>query len=287
MSFTSAAHTGATEMELIVNQLVQTELLENTVILNSVTDHSDKIVDGIKSLEIMRFEADATAGSGRLGDPADMNQDGTTPAPFQTAVLATDRIDLNKHKILPYRVQDTVAMQSRSNLSAELASKAGKEFAIYMDKEIRDVLRTLTANIVMSGPGATMSLADITEARKQLNDANVPQSDRILLISTKQEKAMLNIENFIHADKYGARTALLNGEIGQVFGFRVLVSNLVDEDESFAYHREAVGYAIQKNVDFESDRPSVALRVTDYSYAATWGCTLMYDGKKGVTFSAV
>jgi hypothetical protein len=287
MSFTSAAHTGATEMELIVNQLVQTELLENTVILNSVTDHSDKIVDGIKSLEVMRFEADKTPGSGRLGAPSDMNQDGVTPAPFQTAVLTTDRIDLNKHKILPYRVQDTVAMQSRANLSAELASKAGKEFAIYMDEEIRDVLRTLTASITMSGPGATMALTDITEARKQLNDENVPQANRILLISTKQEKSMLNIENFIHADKYGAREALLNGEIGQVFGFRVLVSNLLDDDESFAYHRECVGYAIQKNIDFETDRPSVALRVTDYSYAATWGCTLMYDGKKGVKFSNV
>lgn len=284
MSFTSAAHTGSAEMELIVSQLVQTELLENTVILNSVTDHSDKIVDGIKSFEVMRFEADTTVGSGRLGDPADMNQDGVTPAPFQTAVLTTDRIDLNKHKILPYRIQDTVAMQSRANLAAELASKAGKEFAIYMDKEIRDLLRTLTSVITYDN-ATDMQLTDITEARKRLNDENVPQSDRILLISTAQEKSMLNIENFIHADKYGARTALLNGEIGQVFGFRVLVSNLLDANESFAYHRECVGYGIQKNIDFESDRPSVALRVTDYSYAATWGCTLMYDGKKGVRFN--
>ena len=283
MSITSAAHTGATEMELI-SQIVQAELLENTVVLNSVTDHSDKLVPGIKSVEVIRFEADNTTGSGRMGDPTDMNQDGVTPAAFQTAALTTDKIDLNKHKILPYRIQDTVAMQSRANLEAELARKAGREFAIYMDKEIIAVLATLTDSITYDN-AADLSLPDITEARKRLNRNNVPEGDRILLISPENEKAMLDLPNFIEADKYGAREALMNGEIGRVFGFRVLVSNLLAAAESYAYHRECVGYAVQKQVDFESDRPSVALRVTDYSYAATWGCTLMYDGKKGVKFS--
>ena len=283
MSITSAAHTGATEMELI-SQIVQAELLENTVVLNSVTDHSDKLVPGIKSVEVIRFEADNTTGSGRMGDPTDMNQDGVTPAAFQTAALTTDKIDLNKHKILPYRIQDTVAMQSRANLEAELARKAGREFAIYMDKEIIAVLATLTDSITYNN-AADLSLPDITEARKRLNRNNVPEGDRILLISPENEKAMLDLPNFIEADKYGAREALMNGEIGRVFGFRVLVSNLLAAAESYAYHRECVGYAVQKQVDFESDRPSVALRVTDYSYAATWGCTLMYDGKKGVKFS--
>ena len=93
-----------------------------------------------------------------------------------------------------------------------------------------------------------------------------------------------NIENFIHADKYGAREALLNGEIGRVFGFKVIVSNLLSASQAFAYHREAVGYAMQQQVTFETDRPDVALRVTDYSYALGWGYSALYDSKKCVKF---
>jgi len=283
-AITSAANTASTEMDLIT-QIVQAELLENTVVLGSVMDHSDKASNGLKTIEIPRFEADMTPGSGRFGDPSDQNPDGVTPVAFKTASLTTDIIELNKWKNMPYRIPDRVAIQSRVPLEAELARKAGKEMAIYMDKEIIAVLDTLTDEIPYDDAAdEKLGLVDITEARKRLNRNNVPQTDRVLLISPDKEQDMLNLENFIHADKYGAREALLNGEIGRVYGFRVLVSNLLTEFQSFAYHRECVGYAMQKSVDFETQRADVNIRATDYSYAVGWGCTLMYDGKKGVKF---
>ena len=282
-AITSAVNTGSTEMTLIT-QIVQAELLENTVIKNSVSDHSDNVMDGIKQIEIPRFEADVTVGSGRFGDPSDQNPDGETPVAFKTASLTTDTITLDQWTNLPYRIPDRVAKQSRVPLEAKLARKAGKEMAIYMDKKILAELATLTAQVTYATLD-TMALADITEARKLLNRANVPQSDRVILISPEKEQDMLNIDNFLHADKYGAREALLNGEIGRVFGFRVLVSNLLAAGESYAYHRECVGYAVQQNIDFETQRADVNVRATDYSYVVGWGCTLMYDGKKGVKFS--
>ena len=283
-AITSAANTASTEMTLIT-QIVQAELLENTVILGSVMDHSDKVQDGLKTIEIPRFEADQTAGSGRFGGPSAQNPDGETPVAFKTASLTTDTINLDKWENLPYRIPDRVAMQSRVPLEAELARKAGKEMAIYMDQEIKAVLDTLTKTIAYDDDvNESMGLVDITEARKELNKENVPQTDRVLLISPDKEQDMLNIENLIHADKYGAREALLNGEIGRVYGFRVLVSNLLGDDEAYAYHRECVGYAMQKQVDFETQRADVNIRATDYSYAVGWGCTLMYDGRKGVKF---
>jgi hypothetical protein len=283
-AITSAANTGSTEMDLIT-QIVQAELLEQTVILGSVMDHSSLLIPGLKSVEIPRFEADTTPGSGRFGDPGTQNPDGETAAPFQTATLTTDVINLDQWKNLPYRIPDRVGMQSRVPLEAELARKAGKEFAIYMDDEIRGVLATLTATRAYADTvNETMQLEDITAVRRILNKENVPQDNRVLLISPEQEEAMLNISNFIKANEYGSREALLNGEIGRVFGFRVLVSNLLAASEAYAYHRECVGYAIQHQVDFETQRADVNIRATDYSYASGWGFTLMYDGRKGVKF---
>lgn len=283
-AITSAANTGSTEMQLIT-QIVQAELLENTVILGSVANHSDKVIPGIKSLDIPRFEADVTPGSGRFGDPETQNPDGETAVAKKTASLTVDTINLDQWKNLAYSVADRVKMQSRVPLEAELASKAGKEMAIYMDKAILSELQTLSQTVAYDDTvNERMQLADITEARRVLNRNNVPQNDRVLLISPEQEEAMLNIDNFIHADKYGAREALLNGEIGRVYGFRVLVSNLLAADEAFAYHRDCIGYAMQHEVDFETQRADVTLRSTDYSYAVGWGFTTMYDGKKGLRF---
>jgi len=284
MSFTSAANTGSTEMDLI-SQIVQAELLENTVVLGTVMDHSDKLAPGIKSLEIPRFEADTTPGSGRFGDPETQNPDGVTPVAKKTATLTTDVINLDQWKNLSYSVADRLKDQSRVPLEAELAAKAGKEMAIYMDGEIISTLDASTTTLAYNDTvNEDLQLNDITAARRVLNRNNVPQGDRYLLISPEKEEDMLNIENFIHADKYGARDALLNGEIGRVFGFRVIVSNLLTAAQAFAYHRECVGYAMQASISFETDRPDVALRVTDYSYAMGWGFTHMYDSKKCVKF---
>lgn len=278
--FTSAANTGATEMTLI-SSIVQQELLEAVVVLPTLDNKSSMVEKGLKQIDIPRFDTDS---SGRFGDPATQNPDGTTAVGYVAADLEVDSIQLNKWKNLSYRIPDRVSQQSRVNLEAELSRKAGKEFAIYMDKEAIAVLATLTDAVNYSGASDTLALADITEARKKLNRNNVPAGDRYLLISPEREQDMLNLPNFIKADEYGARDALLNGEIGRVFGFRVIVSNLLTAAQSFAYHKECVMYAIQDDVNFETQRAPVTIRATDYSFAAGWGLTLAYEGKKGVKF---
>lgn len=283
-AITSAANTAATEMEMI-SRIVQTELLENTVVMPTVMDYSSMVEPGIKSLEIPRFEADQNAGSGRFGGPEAQNADGVTEAALKTATLTTDKIDLDQWVNLSYRIPDRVRDQSRVPLEAELARKAGREMAIYMDQQIINTLDASTTTLAFNDTtNEDLELVDITAARRILNRNNVPQDDRYLLVSPEKEEDMLNIENFIHADKYGAREALLNGEIGRVYGFRVIVSNLLSQEQVFAYHREAVGFAVQKQVQFETDRPSVTLQVTDYGYSAGWGYTHMYDSKKCVKF---
>lgn len=281
-AITSAADTAATEMELIT-QIVQAELLENTVVMGTVTDYSGLVQPGIKSLEIPRFEADTTTGSGRFGGPSAQNVDGETAVAFKSASLVTDTIALDKWVNLPYRIPDRVAAQSRVPLEAELARKAGKEMAIYVDQQLIAELNTLT-QVRNYATDDVMALADIVAARTTLDRQNVPQSDRYLLISPERHADMLNIANFIKANEYGSREALLKGEIGEVYGFRVLISNLLTANQAFAYHKECVAMAMQQQVDFESQRADVNIRATDYSYAAGWGAQLMYDGRKGVKF---
>lgn len=82
----------------------------------------------------------------------------------------------------------------------------------------------------------------IVEARKILNDNNVPKAGRSLLVGSAVEAALLRDDRFVRAQDRGpqpAQSAFEESTIGRVAGFTVLQSNGIDEDEAFAYHRTA------------------------------------------------
>lgn len=78
-------------------------------------------------------------------------------------------------------------------------------------------------------------------ARNRLNRANVPLSQRTLLIGSDREEELLRSERFIRNDSIGASaaTAIEEATIGRIAGFNVVMSNAVDPDFAAAYHRSA------------------------------------------------
>lgn len=283
-TFTSAANTGATEMELI-SSMVQEELLRQAKLRPTVRDVSSMAMKGVKSIELPRFDS-------HFSGPAAQNPDGTTATASQVVDFATDVLNLDKWTTLPYKIPDRVSRQTMINLEAELARSAGRHYANYIDDLIIAQLRLASAaapdhRIQLSGgTNDEITLEDITEARRLLNVANVSESDRYLVVSPDQEKVMLNIDNFIRADAYGARDALLDGEIGRVFGFRVLVHNGLSAAEAIAYHKDAVAYAIQRDVQFETRRASLELQVTEYAFSLGMGCVVLEQGVKQVLLNS-
>lgn len=287
MTFTSAANTGPTEMDLILS-IVQEQLIREGKLLPTVTDYSAQVIEGIKQIEIPRYDSE-------FGDPNSQNADGVTPVTAQTVDFQVDTLTLDKWRTLAYEIPDRVARQSRLPLEAELAASAGRSFAKYMDDEIISVLRAAADGtlglpdhrIQLDGAANDeISLDNIAHARELLNKANVTESDRFMLVSPRQERAMLNITNFIRANEYGAREALLDGEIGRVFGFRVMVHNGLADAEAIAYQRQAAGFAVQKSMTFETRRADLKLQKTEYAFSAGWGTTVLEQGVKQVLLNA-
>ena len=167
--------------------------------------------------------------------------------------------------------------------------------ARYMDTSVQAAYASLTASVIYNGPAdaeipaltATISLSNIAQARLILDKEFVDSRDRYLIISPAQEKAIINLDNFKQADKYGSREALLNGEVGQIYGFTVIKSSLLDDDEAYAVHKKCVNFAMQQGLDMETQREDVEIRSTAYSFAVGWGLTVMDGGAYGVKFSLV
>ena len=282
-TFTSAANTGATEMDMI-SSIVQEELVYSAKLRPTVKDVSSMATKGLKSLELPRFDS-------HFASPADQNPDGVTAVDKQTVNFATDVINLDKWKTLPYEVPDRVSRQTMIPLEAELATAAGKTMGRHMDEDIIVELRKAADGSgglpdhriqLENNTNTEISLGNITEARKLLNKANVSESDRYLLISPCQEKAILDLDTFRNADTYGSDSSRVNGEIGRLYGFRVIVHNALNDAEAIAYQRDAVAIAVQREVRFETRRAQLCLQKTEYAFSVGWGATVLEQGVKQV-----
>jgi hypothetical protein len=95
-------------------------------------------------------------------------------------------------------------------------------------------------------PGHTLTLdgtdpiGTLREARKRLNLANVPQSDRFLAVGADVEEFILNAttvqENIART---GDASALRDAQMGRLAGFQPFVTNALPPGEAYAYHRTA------------------------------------------------
>lgn len=81
----------------------------------------------------------------------------------------------------------------------------------------------------------------IVDARKALNDADVPFAGRALVVGSAIEAAILKDDHFSRYDAAAAAgvTALTEAKLGRIAGFDVYTSNALNEDEAFAFHMTA------------------------------------------------
>ncbi|HET7388432.1 MAG TPA: P22 phage major capsid protein family protein [Nocardioidaceae bacterium] len=86
----------------------------------------------------------------------------------------------------------------------------------------------------------------ILPARKALNDNNVPQGNRYLLVGSAVEVALLGDDRISKAQNSGdslASNALQEATVARVGGFSVVTSNAIGENEAYAFHKTAVTFA--------------------------------------------
>jgi hypothetical protein len=85
----------------------------------------------------------------------------------------------------------------------------------------------------------TKPFNSFVDARKALNDANVPFAQRAALIGSGIEADILKDPQFVHVDQSGSDSALRDAKIGRIAGFDVYVSNALDDDEGYVFHKTA------------------------------------------------
>lgn len=84
------------------------------------------------------------------------------------------------------------------------------------------------------------------DARKALNDADVPVGQRVAVVGSAIEAAILKSKHLKHADTAGSDSALRDAEIGRFAGLpTIYTSNALPEDFGVIFHRSAFVLNIQ------------------------------------------
>ena len=170
-----------------------------------------------------------TVHIGGLADPtiATYTKNVTVIAP-ETLATTDQTLLIDQSKYFAFEVDDVDKRQARSGDG--LLSKAALRSA-YGLTQVADVFMATLA----STGGTVLAPQDVATAdaaflllrnlRLKLDKNSVPTSDRWVVVSPEFYAVVLGDPRFIDASKYGSNTPIMNGEVGQAIGFRVLVSN--------------------------------------------------------------
>lgn len=276
MGVTETSATGAD----LVAAMVQKQLIAKAKLMFTVQDESARAVKGAKSVSFPR-----------TGDLTPVAKAENVDSEAIALTYAADQLTLDQHYQAYVKLEDKADIQSVLNVESDILERASAGMAKLMDTKIYTVLKAGASAsnpdhiIDHYGSSGAITRTKILQARKLLDDQNVPDDDRFLVVNPEQEAELLDIDGFVDADKYGSTSAKLNGEIGRLFGFTVIKTTICEANVSLYYHRSACAFARQMEPKWEKDRSLAALS-NEYSLSALYGAKILDSGKRNVTANA-
>lgn len=258
-----------------ISKIAQKYLVQESKFLNLVTNYSSLAVPGSSSIKVPK------AGGFTVASKAE-----NTAASASTSAFTVDTISLDQHRYVQFLVEDIAGKQASVDVVSEYLLRASKDLALDMDKKIIAELRLASSSLpdhqikFTDATNEDIELADILAARKLLIDQNIDPRECYMSVGSDQEAHMLKIANFIEAEKYGSNMPILNGEIGMIYGMKVIVHTSLSGEAVF-WHPSAVGYALPQGIRIQSEYDLANLG-TRYSLDYIGGFEVLDSGKRCV-----
>jgi N4-gp56 family major capsid protein len=224
--------------DLIV-AMVQKSLIENSVIAASLMNVSQFAVKGVSDIEFPKRSANFEV----------KKKVSKVVSEAETITYTTDKLSLDQQAYIKFIIEKKASIQSVVDLETNAILDAAASHAEDMDKYFYSLMfaGAVAKNVAFTGAGTKLALADIVNARQKIKATKVKNfmGNVFLAINSEEEASMLQISDFIDASKYGSNEGVMNGEIGKVFGVKVLVTESVTAGKPVMYHNEALYWGLQ------------------------------------------
>lgn len=220
---------GATK-EALIAAVVQRELIEGAVVAPRCYDVSQFAEPGSKSIEFPK-----------AGHFTVQNRTEGSQGDAQVVTYATDKMDLSFNAYLAWIVDYKSKVQSRIDTQLDLAGRAARAHAKYLDDQI---IAALEASGDATATAGAITYAIVLEMRKTFRDRQGRLDMATLLVGTDTEAALLDIDEFKRAEVYGS-AVIPSGVIGKIHGIDVVVSSKVAASSYYLFDKEAIAFGLQ------------------------------------------
>lgn len=186
-----------------------------------------------------------------------------TPVNLQARAESDFYLDIDKYKESSFLIEDLVGIQSNFNLRAEYTREAGYAMARDVDASVlalRAAVNNYASQIVLSGgasatsattvsappaatvagtAGAPLNFSSILLAKQVMDRADIPDEDRVLIVSPTQYNQLLAVDKFISMF-YRDYSPVLTGEVGRIFNIPVVMTTQVGANSLTGYNNGSV-----------------------------------------------
>jgi len=270
---------------LSLNEILRQDIQQylggsEAVLIKTITDLTARVSVGMDRVTVPRISglALSTVTSGTRDTAGGMTTSG-------------DALILNQSKQVPEYISYADGHDSAVDLKAAFLEAAPRVFAQGVEVAIAAQLETAGANDfdAASATAGVFTVDDIAKAKRILDMAGVPKTDRWLVVNALAMEQLARFQEFEDGSKSLSVEALRDGVVSQIKGFKVIQSEDVGSSTAASnkitcYHRSTVAFAMHSEVEF--------IEQMDQSWAqefvavrGKYGCKLLDAGARKVTIS--
>lgn len=220
--------------------------------------------------KVSRFDADSQGAKSvyipNLSNLTALDKIANTQVTLQSPTETSINLLLDKHKHVAFVVEDALKVQQNYNLLAEYTNKAGYALKKALDTDIANLATGFSQSAGTFN--STITTTAVLNAVQTLDDADVPQSDRVWVLKPHAVADLRTISDYTRYDGtgYAGGTASggigngsvrPNGLVGMLYNAPVYMSTQVYQTgnniSNLYMHKEAIALGIQQNVRVQSD----------------------------------
>lgn len=196
----------------------------------------------------------------KLGNESARDKTAGSAISYDSATDSSVTLLINSYKYVGKLIEDIVSVQSKYDLFSNFTDKIGYALATAVDTAVLALTETGTANAFSVGGFVTgIAQTSVIAAGRVLDLKSVPKENRYLVVDPYGYEDLLNIDNFVRYDAGGKTpVALETGEVGTLFGNKVLMSNNVAIPTALSaygmlFQKDAFAIALQKDVTMKTE----------------------------------
>jgi len=211
----------------------------NLVVASRVnTSYRNNLRDGYKvSIPVMTEATDSEVTPG------------TVPTPVDTASTPVS-ITVDKWRESSVEISDMANIEDPVGYLNIAAQSCAYRISKRVDTTLGALFSTLAGSSVYGSDGQTMTDDIILALMEYLDEGDVPEDDRSIILDPSSKVDLLKIDKFVRND-YIREAVIPTGKFGNIYNMGVFITNNLTAATTGSYgvmmHRDALGLVMQEN----------------------------------------